>query len=318
MKKLVLPVLVLIVAAIGFMSFQFREMIVTAPDIPFAPFQDTALVDPDNPARIFNVDFARVEQKFPLNRAELMKLSPANLKELSQEEVDQIYGRLTAGAIPDGIYIGDLFFRRVNRGGPKEELGTRLGEILGGGLGVLADEKLDKLEKIGRLIWKGKRFERDNRVLRNVIEDLAGMRPFIENESTIENVVVTRGGWLGKILPLTEARLLFPARLYCGQSLLDGRRESVIIDYAFSDVLPGYRTKPDALAGRGGLKIRDEIRMIRPGFYLGRAYVNRAFLLNFTLINAEIADREAAHFQEGAEIAEDCWPGEQGRTISSN
>ena len=318
MKKLVLPVLVLIVAAIGFVSFQLKEIVVAAPDIPFAPLQDTALVDPDNPTRVFNVDFARVEQKFPLNRAELIKLSPTNLKELSQEEVDQIYGRLTAGPIPDGIYIGDLFFRRVNRGGPQEELGTRLGEILGGGLGDLADDKLAKLEKIGRLVWKGKRFERDNRVLRNVIEDLAGMRPFVENESTIEKVVVPRGGWLGKILPLTEAQLLFPARLYCGQSLLDGRRESVIIDYAFSDLLPGYRTKPDALAGRGGLKIRDEIRMIRPGFYLGRAYVNRAFLLNFTLINAEIADREAAHFQEGAEIIEDCWPGEQGRTISSN
>ena len=33
--------------------------------------------------------------------------------------------------------------------------------------------------------------------------------------------------------------LLFPAKLYCGQSLLDGRRESVIIDYAFTDELPG-------------------------------------------------------------------------------
>ena len=318
MKKYMLPALLLIVAVLGFAWNKTREPVVAAPDIPFAPLQDTALVDPDNPTKIFNVDFARVEQKFPLNPAELMKLTPANLKELSQEEVDQIYGRLTAGPIPDGIFKGDLFFRRVKRDALEEKLGTRLGEILGGPLGVLADDKLVMLEKVGRLIWKGKRFERDQRILRNVIADKVLLRPLVEDESSIEKVYVPRGEWYGKFLPKTDAWLLFPARLYCGQSLLDGRRESVIIDYAFSDMLPGYRTKPDALAGRGGLKIRDEIRMIRPGFYLGRAYVNSAFLLNFTLINAEIADREAAHFQESAEIAEDCWPGEQGRTISSN
>ena len=39
--------------------------------------------------------------------------------------------------------------------------------------------------------------------------------------------------------------------------------------------LPGYQEHPDALAGRNGLRIRDEIRMIRPGFYLGRAYANQ-------------------------------------------
>ena len=43
---------------------------------------------------------------------------------------------------------------------------------------------------------------------------------------------------------------MFPARLYCGQSLLDSRRESVIIDYFFTDEIPGYRERPDYLAGR--------------------------------------------------------------------
>ena len=46
-----------------------------------------------------------------------------------------------------------------------------------------------------------------------------------------------------------DAFLLFPAKLYCGQSLLDGRRESVIIDYAFTDELPGYREIPTRSAG---------------------------------------------------------------------
>ena len=52
--------------------------------------------------------------------------------------------------------------------------------------------------------------------------------------------------------------------------------------------------------------------MIRPGFYLGRAYMNRMFLLNFTLYNAEVAEREAAAFAAGGRVAEDCWPRRAG------
>jgi hypothetical protein len=109
--------------------------------------------------------------------------------------------------------------------------------------------------------------------------------------------------------------LLFPARLYCGQSLLDGRRESIIIDYFFSDALPGYREKPDYLAGRNGIKVRDEVRMVRPGFYLGRAYVGRVFLLNFTLYNKAIAERDGAAFEKSGAAKEDCWPGTQARQV---
>ena len=39
-------------------------------------------------------------------------VTPGRLAEYSQEQVDQIYGRLTAGPIPDGAYDGDLFFPR--------------------------------------------------------------------------------------------------------------------------------------------------------------------------------------------------------------
>ena len=65
----------------------------------------------------------------------------------------------------------------------------------------------------------------------------------------------------------------------------------MIIDYAYTDDIKGYMERPDSLAGRRGIAIRDEIRMVRPGFYLGRAYANRAFLLNFTLYDAAIASR---------------------------
>ena len=54
--------------------------------------------------------------------------------------------------------------------------------------------------------------------------------------------------------------------------------------------------------------------MIRPSFYLGRAYTNRMFLLNFTLYNEEVAAREGPDFATGkTTVAEDCWPGEQAR-----
>jgi hypothetical protein len=110
---------------------------------------------------------------------------------------------------------------------------------------------------------------------------------------------------------------LFPAKLYCGQSLLDGRRESIIIDYAFTDDIDGYRELPDFLAGRRGFKVRDEIRMVRPGFYLGRAYMDRVFVLNFVLYNKEIAERDTDAYIKTGKVDEDCWPGTQQVVASS-
>ena len=277
------------------------------PDIPFAPLVDELLKDPDNPTKVFRVDFARLEHEFPLSRADLMELTPANLRTLSQEEIDQIYGRLTAGPIPDGPYQGDLFFARG------DSLRPRLQEILGGLPGRLAGEKIEVVERLGRTLWKGKMFDREGMVLRNFIEDVKPIEGLIDDPDTLMTAEVPRGGLLGRILPTTGVWLLFPAKLYCGQSLLDGRRESVIVDYLFGEEIEGYRPSPDSLAGRGGLRIRDEIRMVRPGFYLGRAYANRAFLLNFTLYNPEVADAGTDAFAAGERIAEDCWPGEQQR-----
>ncbi len=106
-------------------------------------------------------------------------------------------------------------------------------------------------------------------------------------------------------------QLYFPAKLYCGQSLLDSRKESVIIDYAFTDELPDYHPVPDKLGGREGLLIRDEIRMVRPGFYLGRAYTDGTFLLNFTVYNDAAAKAGSDEFQRTGKISEDCWTGPQ-------
>lgn len=245
-------------------------------------------------------DFAQVEYEHPLAPAELKRLTPENIKNYDQEQIDQIYARLTAGPIPDGSYDGGLFF-------PKGVSGDRrLAEIVDGLRGMAIDIKAQKLEVVGKLLWKGKVFYREQRVLRNRIEDLTLLKPLIDGELGGIPKISVRG---------KEQWLMFPARLYCGQSLLDGRRESVIIDYAFSDEIDGYRERPDYLASRRGFQVRDEIRMVRPGFYLGRAYVGRVFLLNFTLVNQEVAEKETDDFVATGKTPEDCWAGTQARKI---
>jgi len=261
------------------------------PAIKFAQYGDDYHSKPD---------FAQVEYQFPLSTADLGKLTPDNLKQFDQEQIDQIYARLTAGPIPDGPFDGDLFF-------PKGKTGSnRLAEIIGGLPGLAVELKSMKLEVVGAALWKGKVFYKGERLLRNRIEDTTLLKPLIDGDlNTIPKITVN-----GK-----DAWLMFPAKLYCGQSLLDGRRESIIIDYFFTDELPGYRQRPDFLAGRNGLQVRDEVRMVRPGFYLGRAYLGKVFLLNFTLINGDIVKRDGEAFAKTGHVDEDCWIGMQKRAL---
>ena len=272
---------------------QIKSLFTRTPEIKFAPYSEDYKAKPD---------FAQLEYEFPLTPRDLDKLTPDNLKGFDQEQIDQIYARLTAGPIPDGPYDGGLFF-------PKGLSGERrVSEIIGGLPGLAAELKTVKLEMLGAALWKGKVFYRNDRLLRNRLEDTSLLKPLIDGDlSTIPKITVH-----GK-----EQWLMFPARLYCGQSLLDSRRESIIIDYFFSDELPGYRQRPDYLASRNGLQVRDEIRMVRPGFYLGRAYTGKVFLLNFTLSNTETAERDGAAFTKTGDIKEDCWPGTQRRNVQT-
>jgi hypothetical protein len=305
MNTLIRAAIILSLAAAGLAACD------RAPDIPFAP-DDAALKDPDNPAKVFHTDMAKVEHDYPLSREQRMALTPENIQGYTQEQIDQIYGRLTAGPIPDGGHEGDLFFARG------EDLKTRMDEIIGGIGGRIADTKIKTLENIGRHLWKGKMFYRDERVLRNFIEDPKSLDVLIDDPKGMMKTEIDRRGWFGLIDRKTTVYLMFPAKLYCGQSLLDGRRESVIVDYNYADEIPGYQDRPDSLAGRNGLRVRDEVRMVRPGFYLGRAYMNRIFLLNFTVYNDEAAKAGEKAFRDGEPIKEDCWAGEQvaqaGRT----
>lgn len=259
------------------------------PAIGYAPHGENYAAKPD---------FALVEADHPIPAAELAKVTPRYLATLTQEQLDQLYARLPAGPIPDGAFDGSIIL-------PKGSSGKwRVAEVLGGLKGLAAQFKGKKLEIVGETLWKGKVFYRDQKVLRNRIQDLAILRPIL-GEGELAKIDVD-----GK-----DAWLLFPAKLYCGQSLLDSRRESVIIDYAFTDEIAGYRERPDFLAGRNGLRVRDEIRMVRPGLYLGRAYLDRAFGLNFVLENKTLAAAGKEEFLAG-NIAHECWQGAQPQVAS--
>jgi hypothetical protein len=260
------------------------------PDVPLAPNGKPYRSKPD---------FAAVERQYPLSAAERAALTPKNLATLSQEEVDQIYARLTAGPIPDGPYHGTFFF--ADGGGLK-----RVPEILGGFKGFVANLELRKIRRLGQLLWKGKVFYRDQRLLRNMID----------KEGAVRRLFGAKASQLRReTIDGRRVALLFPAKLYCGQSLLDSRRESVIIDYAFTDEVDGYVPEIDYLAGRNGLQVRDEIRMVYPGFYLGRAYLGKFFGLNFTLYNEAVANAGRAEFLATGETAEDCFTGTQEHTV---
>ena len=77
-------------------------------------------------------------------------------------------------------------------------------------------------------------------------------------------------------------------------------QESIIIDYFYTDEIPGYRERPDFLAGRRGLQVRDEIRMVRPGFYLGRAYIGKIFFSTSRSITKKSPIATAARLPKAA------------------
>ncbi len=262
----------------------------SAPGIPFAPYGKGYASKPD---------LAQVDYQYPIPTVEIAKITPDYLATLDQEQLDQIYARLTAGPIPDGAFDGRIL---LPKGGSGQ---FRLAEVVGGFAGKALELKGLLLEDVGETMWRGKVFYRNERVLRNRIEDLAALKKMglVQGEPK-------KMDFNGK-----ETWLLFPAKLYCGQSLLDARRESIIIDYFFTDEIPGYQEYPDFLAGRRGLRVRDEIRMIRPGLYLGRAYLDKGFALNFTLYNKAMDEQGRDAFVKTGQVQEDCWSGTQARKV---
>jgi len=217
-------------------------------------------------------DAARLRAEFPLTDAERLELTPDSIRQLTQEQIDQLYVRLSSGPIPDGPFRGDLFF-------PKDSDGhARLLDVADPVPPLLRDVAAREIRELGRAFWRGKVFFRSQGILRNRIEDLAILEPIIGNTDGIQRLTFDgQTTWL-----------LFPALLSCGESRLDPSQRSVVIDYARGKEVEGYRDIPDKLAGPEGLNIRDEVRTIRRGLYLGRAYFGGKVGLNFTLLDPTV------------------------------
>ena len=216
-------------------------------------------------------DGDRLRSAFALTDAERNTLTPDSLRRLSQVQIDQIYARLSTGPIPDGPFRGDLFFPR---GAPRH---ARLGDLSPALPAQFAALAAMPVEQLGRAFWKGKAFFKAEGILRNRIEDLAILKPLIKDSSSIPKLTFDgQTTWL-----------LFPAQVSCGSSLLEPARRAIVIDYSKGPQIAGYREIPDRLGGSEGLDIRDEVRAVKPGLYLGRAYFHNQFRLNFTLVKPD-------------------------------
>lgn len=241
------------------------------------------------------IDFARLEHDYPLTRDDLSKITPDNLQAADEEQLDQIYARLTAGTIPDGPY--EIFTFRRREFGPALGLAQRLaGEQLQG-LALLLSRPEEAQRELFRQVWRSKAFNKKAGVVRTRIGNVPLLKSLFPQR---EEATRTEHEPAGE-----QSALLFPAKVYCGQSLLDGRRESIVIDYAYSHEISDYMKEIDWLTGPHGLQVRDEIRMVRPGFYLGRVYMGRIFVLHFILYNETVAKQTAAPAEEN------CWIGSQ-------
>jgi len=220
-------------------------------------------------------DVARLRTDYPLSDTDRLALTPGVFRALTQDQVDQIYQRLSSGAIPDGPFRGDLFFPRDRDGH------ARIRDLAepAPALPLLAHIGTLRAEHLGRLFWKGKAFFRSQGILRNRIEDLAILKPIFDDAGSIPKMTFDgQTTWL-----------LFPAVVSCSTSRLDATRPSIVIDYSRGSEVEGFRAVPDKLAGPEGLNIRDEVRIVRPGLYLGRAYFGQRFALNFTLLDPTVA-----------------------------
>src|ERR671919_592076 len=99
-----------------------------------------------------------------------------------------------AGPIPDGVYLGGAFF-------PQGEGDySRIGEVVGGILGRGVPAISHRIERVATYVWKGKAFDRDHMVLRNLIEDRTTLEAIIDDED-IETIEIPRTGFFSIFAP---------------------------------------------------------------------------------------------------------------------
>jgi hypothetical protein len=90
--------------------------------------------------------------------------------------------------------------------------------------------------------------------------------------------IINHFGWQGKVFDAANGALknrilafgveAIIAKVYKGPSWLDGK-ECIVLDYSQTSIV--------------AQRVRDEIRLISPGFYLGKVYWNKDRLIDFCL-----------------------------------
>jgi hypothetical protein len=141
-----------------------------------------------------------------------MAYDAAQLLDMTQTQLDDLFRASPAGPIPDGTAKGTAIIAP----------GTKYTETIA--------------ELVNHFGWQGKVFDAKKGVLKN------------------------------KILIFGFEAIL--ARVYVDKSWLDGK-DCVVLDYSETSILAHY--------------IRDEIRLIGPGFYLGKVYWGKDRLIDFCL-----------------------------------
>lgn len=197
------------------------------------------------------LSFAHIANAGIFTRCDLSNIDTLTLKSFdhcSQSKLDAFYKKLYAGSIiPKGAFDGKVQLT------PKGE-GERF-NLIEFIKDVFPDLTNEPQEWILERLWGGKIFYRQN-----------------PNKAVLFNRIVS-------------SREMFPAHVYYGRSLFDPTRLSVIIDYSNNQNIEGYRPSIDWVVNEEGLEVRDEIRKVNDGLYLGRAYIKGKFLLNFVLGN---------------------------------
>ena len=242
----------------------------------------------DVPEKVFQLkaSFADIEKLAPLSPEKLSQLKTADLRNLTMEEFNQLYARVSSGPIPQGDYNGYIMQKPPIYSALKKRL---LKQTLlfpnFAELGKMICQR-EVEDCILEYIWKGKRFwprnDMDQVMTKTIFNPVTAVSKF--------SLDFFKSKWTDKIIDFGEnltngVVTLFPMNTYCGISLVDARRESIITDATFGDDfgLPSYVGIRDEIVTRKGLAITEEYRMLRPGLYIGKVYTNKLFLFNVVL-----------------------------------
>lgn len=184
-------------------------------------------------------------KKCDLRIKEELKLN--SFDNCSQSKLDAFYKEIEAGSkIPDGVFNGKV---QIASRESKIKIIEKIRDIF-------PDYSQNIEESFLERVWAGKIFYRQN----------------------INSAIL-----FNRIREAQQIKLMFPAHVYFGRSLFDTNKHSVIIDYKYNQDIEGYNPKRDWIVNESALAIRDEVRQVKDGLYLGRAYLKSKFLLNFVL-----------------------------------